>query len=223
MAISGNKVQFTLTGDWKRFAASVDGQRFMKRFKPLMLKANDQIGRYLVDKIQDSIESREYTSNAVLTSIFKDDDTPLVESGKLLRSIVYSVPSWDEVVIGVSGSAKTSSGEPMWKLASRLHGPIDGSGGNYTFPVTDAMRGLFGILAAYTNGNVDLSELSGRARKIAMHLDPADRIYPLGPDTTHITVPYRPFVAKPLQDAQTKAFVRSVWQRAVQEAARTKS
>lgn len=205
-----NRIEFKLTGDWKKMAAAMDPKRFKANLDNVMGNATKLNGMMVAGEVRKRIKAKKYAKNAPLTVLIKKSSTPLVNDGDLFGAITSQNIDKYTVFIGILRSATTSDGYPLTNLAELLH-----NGGHIT--VTEHMRNMFILLAEVGQGKREASSLEGRAAELARALGSRIRqIKPLKSSTKYITIPPRPFLLSVLNDPTIHARCKKNWQRAAQ-------
>lgn len=147
--------------------------------------------------------------NADLTIALKGGNKPGIGfTAEMFRAITSKVTGDTEVFVGVLRT------ESAFNIAKIVH---DGA----TIPVSPAMRGMFFYLYKASIGDIDPSELTGRAAELWQHMPGGWR--PLKDSTTAIVIPSRPFMEIAFRSAGLKKRVENNWKMAIQAAMRERS
>lgn len=210
--MAGNKIEFKLTGDWKKMASALDPKRFQANLENNLGKATTFNGMMVAGEIRKRIKSRRYAKNAALTTLIKKSATPLINDGDLFGAVTSKNLDKYSVFVGIMRSATTSDGHSMVNLAELLH-----NGGSIR--VTETMRNMFILLSEVGQGTREASTLEGRTAELAKALGSRiKQIKPLKASTKYIVIPPRPFLTSVLKDPVVLKRCERNWQKAAQAA-----
>lgn len=208
----GNKVEFKLTGDWKKMSSALDPKRFQANLESNLGRATAFNGMMVASEIRKRIKSRKYAKNAPLTVLIKKSSTPLVDDGDLFGAVTSKTLDKYSVFVGILRSAVSSDGHSLTNLAELLH-----NGG--TVQVTESMRGMFILLYEVGQGKREASTLEGRTAELAKALGSRiKQIRPLKPTTKYINIPPRPFLTSVLNDPVVLKRCKRNWEKAARAA-----
>jgi hypothetical protein len=160
----------------------------------------------LVSEFRRRIRDREYTPNAPLTVAFKksDNPTPLVDSGKLFKSLEWKKVQRGAYLAGVMHGSFNERGYELSKLAEDLHDGV-------SFAVSPKMRLLFEHLSLYSQGEIDIRYLTGRAIALSQRLRRGTIIPELSQSKQFIHIPRRPFITDPFEDQVVRSKIIANW------------
>jgi hypothetical protein len=129
-------VQLTGNPDWKNL------QAFSSRLLGIMTRGPDRLMLRIVKIVSDnfkrSIRDVGKIRNSQATIVLKGSSTPLIDSGKLVESIVWKKLSRFVYFAGIDPNAKTSRGVPYSVIAARQNE-------GYIIPVTDEIRAFMAV------------------------------------------------------------------------------
>ena len=178
------KAKLELRG-FDEFANMIDTREFKKQIRFTMRRAMEVSGRAAKKHVQNQIGSGRFKENSHLTMAIKGRNEPLVQSGKLKKSISWSLTNWNRVKVGIPLGINSSSfnskgaARSLSKIATFVH---DG----YTIQVTTKMRRYFVFLS---------NEIPG--------------VKPLAKNTTKLIVKGRPFLKPILDDEFAEVFLNN--------------
>lgn len=183
-------VKLSLTG-FKELEDKLSPARFPRRYRKHVRRATENIALIAEGAIKESIARGDYAENAVMTTVLKGSDRPLVDTGGLLKAITGIAKSWDLALIGVHKSQRrknkhTGKIDDVLMIAKLLH---DGA----IIPVSDKMRRLFYAISNETG------------------------LMPLAASTTEIVLEGRPFLKAAITKRTIRIYVKA-WKKAVQRA-----
>lgn len=200
-----------LDAGWKKYKRALSVYEYSVMLKRLVRRATERNALFVRSAMRREITRGVPPTNAPLTIALKGGrGRPLVGTPNLdlLNSIAHEQPAWNRAIVGVSRTVSRGGG--TWNIAEIVH---EGA----TVRVTRAMRYMFGMLAwasmRYRTGK-PIPHLEGRAREL-WEMSKRKRFFMLGPATTHIVIPRRPFVRYTFQDRALRARVQREWERAI--------
>lgn len=201
--------EFKFTGDWRKLKYVVDPKRFETALQQNMLRATQFNGMLVVAEIRRRIRAKRYAPNAPLTVLLKRSTKPLVDDGDLFSAVTSNVMSPTHVFVGILRQARASDGTSLVNIAQLLH-----EGG--TIRVTEAMRGMFALLADYAAGRIKKEQLDGRALEIANELKGRiKQIRPFKATTTTLIIPPRRFLLEVFRDPAVLKKIKANWEKAL--------
>lgn len=202
--------RITFTPDWAFLQKHYAMGRFESYLRNEVAKATRTLARHIQSQMRKRIRRRDYTRNALLTRLLKRSSTPLVEDGDLIAGINVRQMGWNRAFVGLLRAGKFSG--RSFNLAVHLHGGPDGKK-PLLIKVTPKMRAMFTFLSLKSHGWADIN-LTGRALEL-WNKNPRIKWRALSRDTTHITIPQRPFVKAVFDDPHIHKTARRVWKDAV--------
>jgi hypothetical protein len=200
----------TLTGDWQKLQYVMKPGRFGAAVDREMRRATRTNAMFVAREMRQRVKGRRFEANAALTITLKHSDLPLVDHGtSLFQAIGHTMITPDVALAGIVKAAEGRAGHPSpYDIGLTLH---EGA----AIKVTPAMRGLFGMLARFTQGEVDAERLTGRAAEIAERLRPGrDVVHPLKATTESIVIPPRPFLRDVAEDPSVRKECQQRWEEA---------
>lgn len=207
-----SKGRFVLTpvNGWDRLRSMLDPKLFDERMKRNLKKATQLNALIIVKEIRKRIQGGGYSANAALTTLLKGSSKPLIGPGdnELFKAITHQMVNESTAFIGVLRSARSESGKPMVDVAGAVHEGVE-------IVVTDAMRGLFLVLAKVTTGDMSPDKLTGRAAILYKQLSGRGPVKPLKASTTAIRIPPRPFIRSVFEDPTIKKKIKANWMAAI--------
>lgn len=190
----------------KRFQAALSASGFDSAVKKHILRASIKNGKMAEAAARQVIRRGGFEPNRPLTVMIKGSSKPLVDQGTgLFQAITSKVVEDFTVFVGVLRSSGA------YNIAATLH---DGA----VIKVTDAMRGMFFALWKASTGEMDPSQLEGRAAEL-WERAPGGWL-PLKKSTSHITIPARPFMLEVFRDAALRKKAKRNWNMALKKAMR---
>jgi hypothetical protein len=236
------QAKFVKVGAWKRLRVMLDPDRFKREAEKNIAKATRLNAMIIQKEIRQRMKKGGgYSANAALTVMIKHSSKPLIGVGdnELFKAITYEMIDSFSAFIGVKRSATDKDGEPLVDVAEIVH---EGA----TIAVSDAMRGLFQILATATatdaktftpkrKGMIPMksagkyseppatpasARLVGRAKELYDAVKGRGVVKPLKRSTTAIVIPGRPFIKAVFEDPDVKAKIQHNWKMAIESAVR---
>lgn len=155
-----------------------------KKVSAEIAKATGQNALMAQRLIRKSIQNGSYDKNADLTEAIKGSTKPLtgMRAIDLYNSIAIHRPRPSAAFVGILKR------DENYNIAKTLHDGVE-------IEVTDKMRALFYVLWMVSIGRMSPSKLEGRAAEL---YEKYKDWKPLKDDTSHIVIPARPFITKPL-------------------------
>lgn len=195
------KTGFKLNAGWKKFQMAVDPETFKKALNANLARSTQLNAMMYAAEIRRRIIARRYAPNSAFTILLKKSSKPLVNDGDLLGAITHRMIDEKTALVGVL----RSSGKV--NLAELLH-----EGG--TIHVTEAMRRLFGLLAAAGADPKVAAALEGRAAEMAKALGSRlKRFKPLKASTKALVIPPRPFLREVFEDPGMHKKAKKNWEK----------
>lgn len=193
--------------EWERFNRALDPQRFRRLSRKHLRKATERNGLEAVATIRRTIrKGGSFAANAMLTKEIKGSSKPLVDSGSgLFQAVTSKIDTDTSVFVGVLQT------DGFYNIAKAIHDGV-------VIPVTPKMRQMFKALWWASIGNLDPSELDGRAAELWKRKPGG--WFPLKDSTVAIVLPPRPFVELAFADPALKKKARANWERAMNSAIR---
>lgn len=205
------KTKFKMDKGLARMRLAIDPKKMDTTVRKHLRRAAGINGKLAEKEARRVIQSgRGLAKNADLTIALKGEDAPLkgTAGADLFNSITSKVINDTTVFAGV---LRTDKG---YNIAKVVH---EGA----TIPVTSRMRGMFFYLFKASIGDIDPSELTGRAAELwEQHPGPW---YPLKDSTTAIVIPSRPFMELAFKATGLKKKVEKNWVMALQAAMRERA
>ena len=187
--------------DWARFGKALDSARFRRIARKHLRTATERNGLEAQAAIRRLIRSGNFASNAVLTKQIKGSGKPLVDNAtSLFQAITSKVETDTSVFVGVLQT------DDFYNIALALHNGT-------AIQVTPKMRLMFRVLHWVSIGNMDPSELDGRAAEL-WKAKPGGW-FPLKDTTIAIILRPRFFILRAFDDPKLKKTVRINWNRAL--------
>lgn len=190
--------------DWDRYSKALDSSRFRRIARRHLRIATERNGLEAQATIRRLIRSGAFASNAVLTKEIKGSGKPLVDNAtSLFQAITSKIETDTSIFVGVLQT------DGFYNIALALH---DGR----AISVTPKMRLMFRVLHWVSIGNMDPSELDGRAAEL-WRQKPGGWL-PLKESTVVIILPPRFFILRAFDDPKLKKRARINWTRAINNA-----
>ena len=193
----------TLSGDWRRLRVAINPAAFNQRLKKEVGRATLLNVKIVQKHIRATLQGIG-PANAPLTIEIKKSKKPLIDFGDLRKAIQGRRLKFNLGVAGVNVQSAS------YNIGLFLH---DGG----TITVTDRMRNMFKLLFYVSQGRLDPSMLTGRAREL-YDRNPGVSWRPI--NTGSIKIPGRPFVKQTLEDKSLLEKVRKNYLEAVKRAHR---
>ena len=172
---------------WEQFGNATNVQKFKRVFQRRRKRALDSVAQTIA---QLAIDAGGFDANAPLTTQIKGGSTPLKDKGNLVRTAITTRNvSADSTFVGVLQSS------PKFAQYMAVHNGA-------TLKVTDKMRSMFQALAQVSSGEMQSSQLTGRAREL--YERSSGPWYPLATSTTAINIKARPFMERAFGSSQAK-------------------
>jgi len=194
---------FKKTGKgWKRLEMMAKPGHMNSVMKKHLKRATMMNGKLAEARVRDGIKMGAFVANRPLTAALKGGNEPLKGTGtaQLFNAITSKAIDENTVFVGVM---RTDS---FYNIAFVLH---EGT----VIEVTDAMRGLFFILWQASEGKIDPSKLTGRAKELFDIMPSGWK--PLKPETQAIIIPSRPFIKQAFADGTFQKKAKANWQQAM--------
>ena len=191
----------TLKGRWNDFKVSINSKAFFSRLKVEVGKATLLNVKLVQKRIRAELKGIG-PANAPLTIEIKKSKKPLIDFGDLRKSIIGRRLKWHKGIAGVNRQSA------RYNIGLFLH---DGG----TIKVTDRMRNMFRLLFYVSQGRLDESKLTGRAREL---YDRNQGVQWRPITTGQIRIPGRPFVKNAIEDADLIAKIRKNYAQAARRA-----
>jgi hypothetical protein len=204
------KTIFKKDKNWKKLEKILGTNVLNKIVRKNIRTASRLNGKIYEKHLRNTIKSGKFEDNAQLTQLIKGDNKPLVgfEPGAtLFKSVTSKVlgtnnPFLDFVFVGVLRTSEN------YNIALTVHY-------GKTISVTEKMRGLFLVLASASQGKLDSSKLTGRAKTLFGYFK---KWKPLNNNTTKIIIPPREFVDEAFKDGGIKNVLIDNWFKAFKSA-----
>lgn len=196
------QVDIELSKEWKIIVERLNPAKIGRRVEIQIGKATRVNGMMARRQIRGTIRKGVPPPNAPLTKFIKGSSKAVVDNGELWKAITSVVIDPWTAEVGVL------KGDPNANTAYIVH-----EGAN--IPVTPAMRGMFGLLAAVSRGDQDVSVLSGRALEL-WNRNPGAGWKDLSPNTTHIKIKGRPYIRLALEDPDLRMAMAKNWMLALE-------
>lgn len=174
------RASFKMDSGWRRYNAATLPANFRREFARRRKQALDRAAKELVISVYSSDDAwrSRFERSAALSSQLRGG----ASRGIIRRAIVTRNLSDTELFLGVPSTSQ------FYDEAVTVH---EGA----TIKVTDKMRSMFAVLAQVSRGEMQPSELEGRAAELyQLSTGPW---YPLSESTQAIKIPARPFM-KPI-------------------------
>lgn len=223
-----------LWGAWKAVVAGLDPSKVQGRLERNIRVANARIGRQWVQLARSKIRNGDYAPNSPITVILKGSSKPLVAGGDLYQAITYTVPDWRTLRVGLF---RARSGGTV-NIGIILHegATIDvGAHPAVRRRVWAMVRAALGADRLAALNRRSRTSVLGAARELGMgrrgRLSQKQRAYLIA--TGKITprpiygtsggkrvwtLPARPFIRDPLDDASIGVFARKTYGQAIKAA-----
>lgn len=196
--------KYTVTGLEKWVAAATNQARFKRFLDARMRVATELNGKFIERAMRKTIQASDgLEANAPLTIHIKKSKKPLVATGELFKAITSRVINNYTVFVGVQRS------DGQFNIAKLVHEGTE-------IAVTPEMRGMFFYLWKASEGELDPSELSGRAAEIWAASPGGYK--PLDPATTHVVIPARPWATVTFASLDLRERVAKNWHTAIKRA-----
>jgi len=198
------KTKFKMDKGLQKMMLAIDPKKMDATLKKHLRRASGLNGLVAVKEARKVIQSGTgLDRNAALTVAIKGENKPGVGlTGELFRAITHKVIKDTEVFVGVLRT------DEDFNIAKIVHEGV-------TIPVTPAMRGMFFYLWKTSIGDMEPSELTGRAAELWEH---NQTWYPLKESTTAIVIPSRPFMDLAFKVSGLKKKVEGNWTMALRAA-----
>jgi len=206
------KTIFKKNKNWKKLEKMLGKDVFNKIVRKNIRQASRLNGKIYEKHVRNTIKNGNFQDNAELTQLIKNDNKPLIgfEPGAtLFKSVTSKVlgtssPFLDYVFVGI---LRTNQ---FYNIALTVHY-------GKSINVSDKMRGLFLVLASASQGKLDPSKLSGRAKELFGYFK---KWKPLNSNTTKIIIPPRSFIDEAYKNQGMKNLLIRNWFQAFKTAYR---
>lgn len=186
----------TLSSDWDKLEALLDAPAAARRVRQMVSRATAINGSLLRKEARRQIKMNTPPPLASLTEMIKHSTKSLVDDGDLWKAITSHSTAWNVVEVGVK------KGTPEANTAVIVH---EGT----LIPVTARMRTMFWYLYQASVGDIEASELTGRAADLWKRQPGGWK--PLKGATTHIRIPARQFLRNAVNDGALQSKVATNW------------
>ena len=185
----------------KRLAATFRPQLYQQLLRRHVSRATQQNAAFLAGAMRKTIQRGNFDQNAPLTiSIKGEGKKPLIDSPNgLFQAITHTKVGPFEAFAGVLRT------QDEFNVSVIVH---EGK----VIEVTPKLRGMFFILWKASQGEIDPSRLTGRAKEL---FEMNQEWFPLRSDTKAIKIPGRPFVDDTMSNPILARRMRTNWERAM--------
>ncbi len=199
--------RFKMNKGWKRLEHALDPKQLTSTVRKHLRRAARLNGKLAEAAVRKEMSTGKFKPNAPLTVAIKGGRNEPLQGYRtgspMFKAITSQIIDDHTVFIGVLQANE------QYNIALVVH---EGA----TIEVTDAMRGLFSILAAAERDPKIEKKLTGRARELWDQMPGG--WYPLKPSTKAIIIPKRPFIEQAFKQAKLQKQVKLNWEQAIEAA-----